>query len=242
MAMDSAKLIKNRLAELEEKSLKSGIAMYSKFLNPAEYMCLSNNKNARLFGGYADAIYKVAAFSAEEVGEDMFPITAVKIIPYEKGKLTHRDYLGSILGLGIERNVTGDIIVNDEFAVMYCLENVADFIIHNLKNVGRVSVKTAETELSEAAANVKFKEICAFVPSARLDNILSAAAGVSRANAVRMLKEGCVKLNYVDESKADKRVNEKDILSVRGIGKFIYDGVSGTSKKDRLKVNIRKYI
>ena len=67
--MDSVKLIKNRLAELEEKSLKSGIAMYSKFLNPAEYMCLSNNKNAKLFGGYEDAIYKVAAFSAEEAAD-----------------------------------------------------------------------------------------------------------------------------------------------------------------------------
>lgn len=240
--MDNVKLIKNRLAELEEKSLKSGIAMYSKFLNPAEYMCLSNNKNAKLFGGYEDAIYKVAAFSAEEAADDMFPISAIKIIPYEKGKLNHRDYLGSILALGIERNVTGDIIVTDDFAVLYCLESVADFIMQNLKSVGRISVKTAETTLSSAAANVRFKEICAFVPSERLDNILSAAAGVSRTNAVKMLKEGCVKLNYTDESKADRRVNEKDIISVRGIGKFIYDGISGTSKKDRLKINIRKYI
>lgn len=241
MSADNVKIVRNRLLELEEKSLSRGVAMYSKFLNPAEYMCLANNKNARLFGGYEDAIYKIAGFSAELPEFDMFPIAAIKIIPYEKGMLTHRDYLGSILGLGIERNVTGDIIVNDDFAVVYCLETVADFIAENLKTVGRTSVQTARTALSDAAANVKFKEICAFVSSVRLDNILSAAVGVSRQNAVKMLKDGAVKLNYAEETKADKRVNEKDILSVRGAGKFIFDGVSGTSKKDRLKINIRKY-
>lgn len=242
MSADNIKITANRLADLEEKSLSRGITMYSAFLNPAEYMCLANNKNARLFGGYTDAIYKIAAFSENLPEYDMFPITAIKIIPYEKGVLTHRDYLGGILGLGLKRNVTGDIIVTDDAAVVYCVENIADFIVDNLKSVGRVSVKTVKTALTDAAANVKFKEICAFVSSLRLDNVLSAAVGVSRQNAVKLLKDGCVKLNYIDETKADKRVNEKDILSVRGVGKFIFDGVSGTSKKDRLRVNIRKYV
>lgn len=205
-------------------------------------MCLANNKNAQLFGGYTDSVYRVAAFSNEKIDYDMFPIKAIKIIPYEKGILSHRDYLGSILGLGLERNVTGDIIVNNEFAIVYCLKNVADFITENLKAVGKVSVKTEDTALSSAAANVSFKEINAFVSSLRLDNILSAAVGESRQNAVKMLKDGCVKLNYIEESKADKRVSEKDILSVKGIGKFIFDGVSGTSKKDRLKITLRKYM
>lgn len=242
MAADNIKFVKNRLAELEDKSLRLGIAIYSKFLNPAEYMCLSNNKNAHLFGGYSDAIYKIAAFSSETIEYDTFPITAIKIIPYEKGSLSHRDYLGSILGLGLERNVIGDIAVNEEFAVVYCLENVACFIEENLKTVGRTPVKLSGTSLDDAASNIKFEEIYDFVSSVRLDNILSSAVKASRKTAVQLLKDGYVKLNYIEESKADRRVNEKDILTVRGVGKFIFDGVFGTSKKDRLKIKIRRYI
>lgn len=241
--MDEAKLIKNRLEDLSRRCDLLNICTYSQFLNPAQAALLSHHKNVRLFGGYDDAIYKIAAFFPYDEEEIEFPLSALKIVPnFAKRPLNHRDYLGSILGLGIKREVTGDILVHSDYAVLFCLSHVKDFILQNLRTVGSANVTVSEIPLSDAAACVEFEEICAFVASARLDSVLAAALKTSRSRAAEILRCGAVKLNYTEVSQGDKKVNERDILSVRGFGKFIFDGVCGTSKKDRLKIIIRKYI
>ena len=147
MENDTA-VLKKRLTELYERAENYGCAFYTDFLSLSEQSVLEElNLKATLFGGYPLAERKLARFG-ESYGED-FPAVFIKIEPLQKkfaDKLTHRDFLGSILGLGLKRSVLGDIIVHDNCGYLVCLDSIADFIVSELEKVKHTNVRCEKTD------------------------------------------------------------------------------------------------
>jgi RNA-binding protein YlmH len=157
--------------------------------------------------------------------------------------LTHRDYLGALMGLGIKREKIGDILVSEETCSIIVLNEIADYIFYNLDKVGNTRIKTVITDVDELVSREpKLKEISATVASLRLDCIASAGFGISRSKMVDFIKGEKVNLNWDGVSNPTKQVKAGDTISMRGMGRLVLDSVGGTTKKDRIKVVLKKYI
>jgi len=158
--------------------------------------------------------------------------------------LTHRDYMGSILGLGIDRAVIGDIAVTDEHsALVFADGKMAPYIAANLTKVARDTVKCSIAPVSaDFVIPRKFQIIHENAGSDRADCIAAALAGLSRSEAKALCAAGHVELNYVSPVEADASVAPGDVFSVRGCGKFIIDSFDGATRSGRLKFTARKYL
>ncbi len=217
----------------------------SDFLSMDELSRLEQRKNLlpdaelSLFGGYADAERKMAGFNAEETD---FPITAVVAEGRGLSALTHRDWLGSLMGLGIERSKIGDIIVSENGAVIMAHSDIAPYISQTLTSVGKCNVSAHEASLAEVNFGERsFCEKSGTVASLRLDSITALFAGKGRSGAAELIKAGRVYVNGISALKADVKINGGDVITVRGFGKAIVE-VGGKSKKDRIFVTLKKYV
>lgn len=226
------------------RSEKFGGAMFGEFLSMEEISRLEERKKylpdaeLKLWGGYEDAERKIAGFNAEE---EEFPLCYIEI-KVKTGGLSHRDYLGSLMGLGIERCKVGDIIVSDSGAVVVVHESVGDYIVNTLFPVGKANAevrKIAREDLNLAPK--KFSDIGGTVASLRLDSITAMMAGKGRSTACDLIKAGRVFINGISALKADVKINDGDLITVRGFGKAVVE-IGGRSKKDRIFVTMRKYV
>lgn len=197
------------------------------------------------FGGYPQAERLMLGFAPEGYGlnETDFPIAAIKIGYAEKfsKSLEHRDFLGSIIGLGLDRSKTGDILLIDSAAVVVCSSDIADYIKANLEFVGHTKVKIETADLSslDYEQNTKHKKI--IVASLRLDAVISAAFGLSRSKAAALIKSEKAFINWICEKSAAKTLKENDIVTLRGCGRLKISEIINETKKGRLVINVRIY-
>ena len=182
---------------------------------------------------------------AEQGVIDLAPaVTPVSLAGSEYSSLGHRDWLGSVLALGLERHVLGDIAVLDEHrAVAFFTARIAPFITESLRRAGNDAVRTAVTELPDGfEIPRRFERVEFSVASPRLDAIVKALTGLSRADAGALVKAADVELNYFPEENADAPVEDGDTLSIRGYGKFIIDCACGVTRRGRNRLSARKYL
>lgn len=158
--------------------------------------------------------------------------------------LTHRDYLGSILALGVERSVLGDIAVTGEHdAVVFADEKLAPYITSELERVARDSVSCRVESVDEDfVIPRRFESITAVAASARVDSVVAALAACSRAEAKELCASGAVAVNYISPIEPDRAVVQGDTLSVRSLGKFIIDGFDGTTRSGRMRFAARRLL
>ena len=157
-------------------------------------------------------------------------------------KLTHRDYLGSLMGLGITRENIGDILVEPSGAFIFVKREIADYIINNLEKIGRCGVKTIVCGCDEAdIPKPKLREVNSTVSSLRIDAVLSAAAGISRGRAAEMIVQVLVSLNWEEINSTSKQVDEGDLISVRGIGRMRLERVGSLTRKGRIGITIVRF-
>ncbi len=239
------------LLDLLRKSERTGTWQYSGFLSPAEQDEILRCPEAAGFpfllaGGYEGAERKILAAGDEaESGPPDLPVSVVAVRPKSEKyaeELTHRDYLGAVLGLGIERSLVGDILVGEKRAWLFCLSAAAGIIVSGLDQVRRTAV-TAETVSSDIPElRPRFAPLRLNVSSERLDAVTASFAGVSRGQAEKLF--GAEKVFVNGRMAADKsaRLKEGDILSIRGFGKAVYDGIERETRKNRLWVCLRKYV
>jgi len=196
-----------------------------------------------LFGGYEDAQRKKLYFLPDYFDA---PANNICIINAEyKGisKLSHRDYLGSVLGLGLKREKIGDILVFDNNAQLIVESDVADFIYTNLSKAGKVNLIVSILDLSSLKhAEQKTKIINDTVMSLRLDSLVSSAFSCSRSDAVKQISAGNVYVNDIQTLKPDKAINEGDKLILRGSGKAYLKSVGNLSRKGRINIQIERYV
>ena len=216
------------------KSYVSSQAFYDKFGKDAKYC---------FFGGYEDAerlIFAALPEWAQSADDVDFPITAVKFTHRPEFALAHKDYLGSLMALGIERNRVGDIIVSDDGAVVFLHDSIADFVLSQIDRIGRVGVKSEVIEPNELIIEHNYRKISDSIASARLDCIVSSLARCSRGAADELICAKTVVVNGVECTDSAKRISSGDVITIRRKGKFIIDSVSEKTKKGRTVLRARQ--
>ena len=247
-------LLEKRFLELAAKSERGAYFTFTDFLGLAELSVFSGIKRDlrcayTLFGGHSETERVMVRFgNEEELGySEPFPIKIIKIYPTARKfaeKLGHRDYLGTILGLGIERSVIGDILIFDTDAYVFVKSDMADYIASSLERVRHTTVRAeiiSEDELPEGEL-FRTEGITVQLAGERLDALVAKVFSLSRDEALGLFRRRLVFVGgaLCENNSATPRVG--DVISVRGHGKMIYRGQIGVSKKGKLNVLVDKYV
>ncbi len=243
---DDAPFPIQRLHELAARADKTGRSVFSPFLTPpeAQEAAIAARKQGvslSLFGGYEDAERQMAAFFCEDAQEAPFPIKALEVTWPHQSQPSHRDLLGSVMGLGIQRQALGDIVLLEGCAYLFAQDTLAAHIAAQWSQAGRVSLQIALTDsLPElaAAAGTEHKDT---VASLRLDAVLASGLHVSRTKAAEWVETGHVKLRYLPTLRSDARVDVGDVISVRGMGRLQLIAVGNPTRKDRLPITLMRF-
>ena len=238
--------LKMRFAELAERSEKSGAYTETKFLNTAEQSVLQTLRLPvpfAFFGGFDGAERRIAVFGSEESAGYKYepPIVCIRIAPANArfaDELTHRDFLGSLMALGVTREMLGDIIVADNCGYLFCLETISEYVISSLTEVKHTTVRPSLCDAPPASAN-EGEERSLTVASERLDALVAAVYRLPREDAKALCEKGLVFVNSRLALKGGAEIPENAIVSVRGRGRFRYMGLDRTTKKGRLRVLVR---
>ena len=235
-----------RFGELADRSNEKGHAVYSDFLGLAEISEFSSMRFSvptTLWGGYEDAERCVVCFGDREHFSDNsgYPIDCVCIKPVNQkfaDSLTHRDFLGSLMGLGIRREVLGDIIISENCGYLFCMDTITEYIVENLKQVRHTTVECCVTDKIPENALPQPVNNEIIVSSERLDVIVASIYKMSRSQVLPLFHTEKVFVNGAVKTSLSTTVNVGDKISVRGFGRFIYNGVLRHTKKDRLVISV----
>jgi len=241
----------NRFIELSNKAYTRNIVTHSAFLNIFELEEFAKAKskfssNYILTGVVENAERKVAVFfNNEEDLELNTIITCLKVSPvsFKFGEeLAHKNYLGALMNLGIERNAIGDILVNGKDAYVMCLTSISEYIIDNLISVNRTVVKVEVIDKIPDSLKIKLQDVSLSAPSNRIDVIISKLYGVSRNVANEMFDDRNVFINDKICSNNSYCLKDDDIVSVRYYGRFCFVGQQQKTKKGNTIYLIKKYV
>ena len=241
-----------RIRELANLSYQRDIVTFSDFLNLNEQNMVSSLKRQfpqivmEIFGGYENAERQMVAFHPDALAFTWeYPIDCLKIEPKAikfSESLTHRDYLGALLNLGLERSVIGDIVVQEKAAWFFCQNKMTDFFLDNLCRVRHTNILITKVDDPDKLPCPKLEAINGTCASVRLDSLISLAFKASRSSMVSYIEGGQVFVNGKLITSNGYEPKEGDIISVRGKGRFIFDGMSHQTKKGRCGVRILRYI
>ena len=245
--------LQHRFIELAERSYHSGRYTYTNFLNLMELDMLSRIQNElrhvphMLWGGAEDCERKLIRFGNDELCgyEEEFPIACIRIQPANAkfaDALTHRDFLGAIMNIGIVRDLIGDIRVVEKVGYVFCLNRIASFMIEQLIKVRHTTVNCEIVQALPETAVVSTQSISLQVTSERLDAVLAHLYQLSRTDAQELFRGGRVFVNDRMQESCSYAPKPGDIISARGYGRFLYCGVSGRTKKGKLTVTVKRYV
>lgn len=251
---DDEQLLYKRLIELSNRAYQNNIYCFSDFLSLSQQEILYQAARDKafapiqyeLFGGYENCERQMARFGSEaDFGYEVdFPIKCIKIEPLAKKfakEYTHRDYLGSLMSLGIDRKKFGDIFVDGMDAYMYVDDSTADYLLENFVSVGRNAVKCSFSELPDSYKKAALKEVTIQVASPRADAVISKVYNLSRKDTIPYFTEKKVSVNGHIVENNDKLLAAGDTVSVRGFGKFNLISEGGLSKKGKLNLTVEVF-
>ena len=250
---EDLELLKKRFIELGRKSFNSGIFTFTDFLGLAEQSAFSEIKKElrgisfTAFGGAIGAERVMIRFgSEEEIGYSLpFPIAIIKAEPLSQkyaDKLTHRDFLGAILNLGIERDVLGDIVIIDNVGYIFAKEDMAGYIADGLTRVKHTDVKAEITEELPEGELYRTEKKTVQVSGERLDAVVAKVFSLSREEAQSLFKKRLVFAGGRQIDSPSYSPKEKEKISVRGHGRFIYLGCQSYSKKGKMNTLVELYV
>lgn len=244
--------LRNRFAELAERTYEKQIYTFTDFLSMDEISVFLGMRRQlahvpyALFGGMENCERQVLRFgSADLCGyEEDFPICCLKAQPLNAKfaeKLTHRDFLGALIGLGIDRSALGDILVKEDCAYLFCLENMAEYLTEHYTQVRHTSISCTPAESIPEDALPKLREVTVQVSSERLDAVIAHVWHLSRGTCTELFSRERVFVNSALCLNSSKKPADGDIISLRGTGRFRYNGVLGNTKKGKLNVSVSLY-
>ena len=228
---------------------------YTDFLNISEVSIVKNVlkeekiQNYIIYGGKEETDRSLVIFYPEKFSKEMVEKNFEKIFEVIRIKLPnniqyeHREFLSGIMKLGIVREKFGDIIVTDFGADIIVLSEISKILSNDLKTLTRFrkSEITIENIKELSKIETEFEEVNIIVSSIRLDNFVAELANCSRNNSEEIINEGRVFINSINEFKPSKKININDIITIRGKGKFIFDGIEKETRSGRYLLNMRKY-
>lgn len=235
-----------RLKELCSRCGKLQTPVCTRYLSPPEaelarHIALEQRLECALYGGYPSAERVMACFHPP--GEEpVFPIRCVHITwdgRYHQAE--HRSLLGSVLGLGIDRSMVGDICLAQDGAYLLAAEEMAEFIALNLVQAGKTPVQAKVLDSIPPIASPEGKIFRDTVASLRLDAVLAAGLNLSRSEAAAHILSGQVQVNHRVEVRTDAQLHQGDLLSVRGFGRLQVKAVGTPNRKGRIPVQFESH-
>jgi len=266
--MDKNELIKRYASDSEGKLLlaqvldklkimeERNILSYTKFLNEQQRSTVEKliagcgHPRHAFIPAYESAVRTVLVFLPDYMEpsrlyqEEISPISVIRATYSTTAKQPgHRDFLGSLMGLGIKRETIGDILVGKNSCDIVIMKEILPFLLTNFESAGRVKLSVSVIPYDEIIIpDLKYKLIKDTVASLRLDSIVASSFSLSREKAVSAIKAGIVSLQHQECTKADKTVAEGDIISVRGFGKIELLEIGNKSRKGRIFISIKRYL
>ncbi len=241
----------DRLADAQNRSIPA----HTQFLSPGEQASVEDLLSAcghprhLMFGGFPGAERAVCIFFPDWQEEEDFladqegPVCALEVTYHADAGLSHRDFLGSLMGLGITREKLGDILVSPGRAQVLLLREALPILLSQWDSAGRWKLKLREIPLDQLeVAPPQVKTIRDTVAALRLDAVAACGFSTSRSKAAEFISAGRMSLNHRECTKADRAVAEGDVLSCRGLGKCVVKEVLGQSKKGRIMIVVERYI
>lgn len=247
--------------ESAQLAFQKGIPVYTDFLGlaeqnlflehirdypPVSYSVYGGKEDTERYCICFDGTQTVSGLQKQEPEfPESFPISCVKIsasgLKYS-GALSHRDYLGAILHLGISRSKIGDIYITEQNAYVFCMDTIADFLCNELITVKHTQVHCELTQPEPALLAPVLKEISGTVASLRLDALVALAFQGSRSSLTAYIEGGKTYINGRLSVKPGEQLEAGDVVSVRGKGRFLVAEINHKTKKGRIAITIKKYI
>ena len=252
--MSEDEQLRKRFLELADRAYTKCQYQFTGFMTLAETSVFLQSAREfphvpyTLFGGIEDCERQMARLGSEELMgyEESFPICCIKAEPgHQKfaDQLSHRDVLGALMNLGVDRSTIGDILLCDNVAYIFCAEKMADYLAGELTQIRHTPVRCSVTEnIPELSAFRKIQEVRVQVNSGRLDAVISKVYNLSRGDSLELFR---AKRVFVDGKLCENNsygLKEGEIVSARGFGKFKYLGQDSVSKKGKINVSVGKYV
>ncbi|MBQ6051814.1 MAG: hypothetical protein IJL30_00830 [Clostridia bacterium] len=247
---DSADFIfEAHIRDLVLKANKTGKTVFSDFLSDnSAFAAVNTLKNLKckylLYGGYDDAEYRMlAVFFDNEPENSDFPIQCLRVASNNKNaSMTHRDYMGALMSLGIERDSFGDIIAFPTEAYVFVNKSISDYIASSLVSVGRNTCHVSYAS-GDFLSMIKrqFDEKSIIITSDRIDCFVSSVCNFSREKSSKTIQDKLVFINGKEVSNSSFKIKENDIIVICGFGKYIVGQFEGKTHKNRLKLKVKKY-
>ena len=246
--------LKARIRDLDRTAAARDVTKHSMFLSPTEQSEVLGMERELTCPGYfftggsEEAERRMIVFPSSYDDPERLEAELLACIRVEPAAakfsddLTHRDYLGALMNLGIDRGCLGDIRMDGNAACIFMVREMVRTVADGLDRVKHTTVRTKEIPLSCGAGSVNFREQKVNVASERLDGIIAAVFRLSRSEASALIAAEKVFLDGRTAAGGSSRLTEGMKISVRGMGKFIYDGIEAESRKGRLFVKIRRYV
>lgn len=242
---------KNRIYDLKDMAFQRDIVTFTDFLDLHQLHMINDLRNdvpgvvTETFGGYECAERQIAAFIPDALSYEWeYPLCCLKITK-EAGKfqesINHRDYLGAMIHLGVERSVLGDILLLDKGAYFFCLDTMASFFVQELVKVRHTPVCTEILPHTEQIPGPVRRPVQGTVPSVRLDAVIAVAFSGSRTKLAPLIQGGKVYVNSIQVTSNGHTLKEGDIVSVRGKGKFRFQQILSQTKKGKYVIHLEIY-
>ena len=243
------------LAKLWDKinaGIRKNIPANTCFLSPrelemAKYL-FGEPDGLYTFGGYPDAERKMLVYLPEYLDESALyeedsPCVCLRAAFYQGDSLSHRDFLGALMGAGIARKTVGDICVGKESCDFFVTAEIAPYILQNFLSAGRTKLHLQQISLADASIpEPEVKEIRDTMASLRLDSVIASGFRIGRSLASQYVSSGKAAIDGLPCEKPDKQISEGMKISVRGLGKIKLHAINGRTKKDRISVVIHRYV
>ena len=246
---DEERLFLRRLSDMAHISEKQHVSRFSAFLNErqmalAQELCRQGHvPNTMFFGGYEGAVRNMCGFFAvyDEPQPAAFPIRALTLTYPAARALSHRDFLGTLMGMGITREVVGDILPSPGTCVIFLAESIFDFVCQEIKTVGNTGVVGKPSFRTADLPTPAFQELRGTVSSLRMDSFVKLVTHIAREKSADMIRAGLVQRNYNTVQSVSENFAPGDTITIRGHGKFIVDDAGAPNKKGRIPLAVRKF-
>ena len=243
------------LAKLWDKinaGMRRNIMANTCFLSPREQemarYLFGSADGLHYFGGYGDAERKMLIFLPDYLEksallEEDSPVVCLRAHFYEGDSPNHRDFLGALMGIGIGREIVGDICVGADFCDFFVTAEMTPFLMQNFISAGRAKLQLETIPLSQVSVpEQEIKEIRDTLASLRLDSVISSGFRIGRSLATQYVNAGKAAIDGLPCEKPEKAISEGMKISVRGLGKIKIKAVNGQTKKGRISVVIDRYV
>ena len=248
---DQDVFFKDRIDDLKRMAFQRDIVTFTDFLDLHQLHMINDLRNSypgvstETFGGYECAERQIAAFIPDALSYGWeYPLCCLKIIKgagKDARPLDHRDYLGAMMHLGVERSVLGDILLQEGGACFFCKDTMADLFIQELVKVRQTSVRTERILRAQEIPEPVRKPVHGTVSSLRLDAVIAVAFSGSRTKLAPLIQGGKVYVNSVQVTSNGYALKEGDVVSVRGKGKFRFRQIISRTKKERYGILLEIY-